>query len=178
MNIGPIVSSILGAIDRYQKFLDEVSEPDFMQSPGSGRWSYSEVYSHIIYANLKSLLAVQKCIYSKSALSGQPSLLGRAILFFGRFPPVQIKAPEQMALKVRKISREEARNELIKLKRKLEEVSPGVKNCPESNKVTHPRLGMFNAQQWLRFVEIHSWHHLKQLNRISKMLGQSKKLLV
>lgn len=171
MSVSSTTKSILAAIEKYQDFLYEVDEDAFQTSPAEGVWSYSEVFSHIIQANLRSLLAIQKCLYAKSQSTGSVSLIARAILLFGKFPPIKLKAPENIAALVKKITREEARNDLIKLKTKVLELAPKVSKCPENSRIQHPRLGKLNAEQWLRFIEIHSYHHLKQLQRIRKMLA-------
>jgi hypothetical protein len=35
-------------------------------------------------------------------------------------------------------------------------------------KTPHPKLGYLNANQWLRFIEIHLKHHYQQLKRVEK----------
>jgi hypothetical protein len=172
MSVSSTTKSILEAIEKYQDFLCEVDEDEFQISPAEGVWSYSEVFSHIIQANLRSLLAIQKCLYAKSQGTGSIPLIARAILLFGKFPPIKLKAPANIAALVKKISREEARNDLIKLKTRVLELTPKVSKCPENSRMKHPRLGMLNAVQWLRFIEIHSYHHLKQLRRIRKMISR------
>jgi hypothetical protein len=172
MSVAASTQSILGAITEYQNFLTEVSEDEFQLAPAEKVWSYSEVFSHIIQANLRSLLAVQKCIYGKPGKSVNLPLTSRVILFFGRFPPVKIKAPESIAALVRKMTKEEARNDLIRLRTKVMELGPKVSKSFRDCRMQHPRLGMLNAVEWWRFVEIHSHHHLKQLKRIKKMLAK------
>jgi len=46
-----------------------------------------------------------------------------------------------------------------------------VSQASKSQKAKHPRLGLLHARQWLRFIEIHTKHHEKQLYRIQKQLG-------
>jgi hypothetical protein len=72
---------------------------------------------------------------------------------------------------VKKISREEAKTLILKFKLRLQDISPLVNSADPHQKVKHPRLGLLNAKQWFRFIEIHSIHHTRQLNRIQKKLG-------
>ncbi len=170
MNIKRTTNSILSSLNTYQQFLNTIDDELFAQTPGEDIWSYAEVYAHVIRANFSSLVAIEKCIHNKTSEAGSISLLGKMILFFGRFPPVKIKVPESIAKQATKISREEARNELVRLKQKIESVVPKLQRCGNSGKIKHPRLGMLDACQWLRFIDIHSTHHLKQLGRITRML--------
>lgn len=174
MNVKRTGESILSSLTIYQQFLDTIDDELFAQTPGTEVWSYAEVYSHIIRANLSSLLAIEKCIHSKNSAPGTISFTGRFILLLGKFPPVKIKIPESIAKQVVKISREEARNELVRLKQKVEAVLPKLRKFAGKEKVKHPRLGMLNAGQWLRFIEIHTEHHFKQLRRIGEMLTKAE----
>ena len=174
MSISSTTKFILAAIDKYHEFLSKVDDEQFQVTPAENVWSYSEVFSHIIQADLRSLLAIQKCLYGKSGNSVSLPLISRAILFFGKFPPLKLKTPENLAALVKKMTREEARNDLIKLKAKVTELAPKVPKASPDTRMKHPRLGMLNAEQWLRFIEIHTCHHLKQLKRIEKMLESGK----
>jgi hypothetical protein len=74
--------------------------------------------------------------------------------------------PKRLADRVKKINLMAAQQfitdfelQLIKLQATVDQANPKIK-------VKHPRLGYLNAKQWLRFIEIHLNHHLKQLARI------------
>lgn len=163
--------SLLKTLVVYEDLLAQLSEEDFAQSPPDGSWSYSETYSHIFQSDLVSLIATEKCIlgtgvHSRSSIHW----LAWIILLIGRFPPGKIKAPERIAAMVTKISREDARNLMRKFKTRLADIRPRIKNADPYQKVKHPRLGLLNAKQWFRFIEIHTIHHTRQLMRIRASL--------
>ena len=171
MRTEQITHSLLKTIEVYEAILARVSEHTFIQSPSDGSWSYSETYSHIFQSGLLSLLAIENCIqqnaeFSRKSIQWIPML----ILFFGRFPPGKIKAPKRIASMVKKISKEEANTLILKFKLRLQEISHVVNSADSHQKIKHPRLGLLNAKQWLRFIEIHTIHHVKQLKRIEKQL--------
>jgi hypothetical protein len=171
MSIEAYNKSLLRAVAEYENLLPRVSEEDFIQSPKDGGWSYSETYSHIFQSNLFSLLAIEKCI----AGIGSPNRtrihwLAWLILFFGRFPPIKFKAPEKIAAMATKISREDALNLINKFKTRLGEVISNINDANPYQKTKHPRLGLLNAQEWFRFIEVHTVHHIKQLKRIGRQL--------
>ena len=166
--------SILKSVEVYEEFLKSVTDEEFNLTPAPDVWSYSEVYSHIFQANLASLIAIEKCICGTAIKSAKPThWIARLILFFGRFPPIKLKVPESLKSLTEKISREEARNLIIKFKKRLEELTPKVSKAYVYQKVKHPRLGLLNALQWFRFIEIHTIHHQKQLFRIQKLLNKN-----
>lgn len=168
MSINVQYKSIIKAIAEYENLLSSLSEDEFMQSPPNGGWSFSETYSHIFQTNLGSLIAAEKCILRTGVHSRQSiHWLAGVILFFGRFPPGKIKAPERIAAMVCKISMEDARNLIIKFKSRLADIKQRINTADPHQKIKHPRLGLLNAKQWFRFIEVHTIHHTRQLKRIS-----------
>lgn len=169
MSIQESVVSIKDAIGVYLNWLKELDEDDFVKPPPSGGWSYSEVCCHVIQVNVRSILAVEKCIYAKPNLRGTgPNLIARLILYLGRFPPVKIRSAPNIAGIVKPVSKEDARNDLILFANKLQDLSVKLLKVPSENRVRHPRLGMLNCREWLQFINIHMRHHVKQLERIRK----------
>jgi len=171
MTISNNRKAIDAALDEYRNRLDTISDEQFTETPPGGGWSYAEVYSHILQANLGSSVAMERCINgtcnpTRSGLN----LLGRIVLLFRRFPPVKIKVPEKTASKMpaQKISKEEAKNLIVKCRKRIDEIAEMVKNADPVNRHKHPRLGNLNAKEWLKFILIHTNHHIKQLDRIKR----------
>ena len=172
MSINQTASQIVQATARYEAFLANLSDADFQRNPADGVWSYAEVYSHIFVANLSSLLVLKKCIEGTAEENNKPTHFAVwLILFLGKFPPGKIKAPARIAAMVKKINPAEAQQLMRNFSQGLQELVPQVSEASSSQKSKHPRLGLLNARQWLRFVEIHTKHHEKQLYRIQKQLG-------
>jgi len=173
MNAADEHKALIAALDSYRSHIDEISDEEFTQTPPIGGWSYAEVYSHIMQASLGSSIAAEKCC-NKTGVNTTKGLNFRGMLMFlmGRFPPVKLKAPDALDGITKKISKEEARNLIIRLRKRLDELWPKVHDAAECYKIRHPRLGMLNARQWMKFTRIHLQHHLKQINRINKSFPQ------
>ncbi|WP_079702675.1 DinB family protein [Daejeonella lutea] len=171
MSVNSHFKSMIEAVGQYETLLQEVSEEVFTQSPAEGQWSYSETFSHIFQSNLASLIAVEKCFLKTGIINkkGTPWQV-LAILFFGRLPPGKFKAPERIASMVKIISKEEASNLIVKFRKRLSELKDKVDKADRDQMIKHPRLGLLNAKQWWRFIEIHTKHHTRQLERISRQL--------
>jgi hypothetical protein len=163
--------AIESALDTYRSRLDSIPDNQFDVTPPGGGWSYAEVYSHILQADLNSSIAAEKCTLStcKPTSKGR-TLIGLFILTFERFPPVRVKVPKAVdaVMPAKKISKEEAKNLIIKCRKRIDAVAPLIKGSSPYNRYKHARLGMLNARQWFKFIFIHSEHHLKQLDRIDK----------
>lgn len=171
MGIGSQRKEIDEVLDEYRSRLDTIPDELFDVTPPGGGWSYSEVYSHIMAADLGSTIALEKCTLKncKPTSKGRTPI-GFMVLTFGRFPPFGVKVPKAISDKVavNKITKEEAKNLLIKCRKRIDAVAPLIHDASKHCKYPHPRFGMMNARQWFRFILIHSKHHLKQLDRVEK----------
>ncbi|HWD90621.1 MAG TPA: DinB family protein [Mucilaginibacter sp.] len=163
--------AIEAALDVYRSRLDTIPDDQFEQTPPGGGWSYSEVYHHILQATLGSTMALEKCTLSicLPTTKGR-NLTGLFVLMFNRFPPVKVKVPAIMTERnpVKKISKEDARNLIIKCRKRIADVTPLIHDSAINKRMKHPRMGMLNASQWFKFILIHLKHHIKQLNRTEK----------
>jgi hypothetical protein len=57
---------------------------------------------------------------------------------------------------VTKISREDALNLIAKFKIRLGEIKSKIPKASPYQKSKHPRLGLLNAKEWFRFIEVHT----------------------
>lgn len=96
------------------------------------------------------------------------------ILFFGMLPPIKkYEVPKRLMQRVKKINCLSAQQFIIDFELQLAKIFPHLKKADPKIKIKHPRLGYLNAIQWLRFIEIHLRHHLKQINRIEKSFQEA-----
>jgi len=167
MNPNKRLRAIQKSMNAYRSTLNKMSESLFSKTPPSGGWSYSEVYSHIFDSNLLSLMAIRNCIKGEGKDKITP-FTARVILFFGRFPPGKYKVPKRLAERVKKIPIPEAVQLIADMETQLSHIESTIRQASARQKIAHPRLGYLNAMQWLRFIDIHMRHHLKQLKRIEK----------
>ncbi len=171
MTVSQTRKAIDTALDEYRNRLDTIPDEQFIETPPGGGWSYAEVYSHILQADLGSTIAMERCVNGTcNPTRTGINFLGRMVMLFRRFPPVKIKVPEKTASKmpVAKISKEEARNLIVKCRKRIDDIAETIKNADPLSRHKHPRLGNLNAKQWLKFILIHTNHHIKQLDRIKR----------
>lgn len=168
MNTAKIKTSIIKIVEVYKRKLSSYSDADFQKIPPILGWSYSEVYAHIFDVSLLSLMALDDAAKGKG--EHKPTHFAvKLILFFGSFPPAKkYKVPKSLASRVKKISKPEATNFINEFELNLASSYPSIAGADQNSKIKHPKLGYLNAEQWLRFIEIHLNHHLQQLNRIEK----------
>ncbi|MES2828369.1 MAG: DinB family protein [Bacteroidota bacterium] len=168
MSIERDYNTILKTVSTYRKKLASFSEDQWQLTPPIGGWSYSEVYFHIFDASILTLETLADAAKGNGK-EKRTSFIAKVILFFAGLPPgKKFQAPQRLTERLKKISREEAVALIDQFVAQLDAEMPKIKTASRFLKTRHPKLGYFNAFQWLRFTHIHLSHHLKQLDRIEK----------
>lgn len=138
----------------------------WLRRPADGGWNIAQVYAHIIDAtNSFGFEKITKCAERDEGRPGK-TLAGRLVFLIGRIPPVRAKVPGDGAYAPKEISRDVACAELDALGAKVREIIPAVRTA--RGVATHPMLGRLTAPEWLRFMEMHLRHHLRQKARLDK----------
>jgi hypothetical protein len=164
--------AIEATLDEYRARLDSIADEQFDATPPAGGWSYAEVYSHIMQATLGSTIALEKCTTSACLPTTKGrNLIGRLVFTLNTIP-IRFKMTPMMAQKnpPKKINKEEARNLIVKCRKRINDVFGLIHDFSPHKRIKHPRFGMLNARHWFKFILIHLNHHIKQLNRIEKNL--------
>ena len=168
MNTTKIFSSLQKISAAYSAELDRIDDKQFQLIPPIDGWSYSEVFAHIWDASLLTLDTMEDCLNGKGKHDKPTAFVSRMILLFGAFPPGKYKTPPVLDGRVKLISKTEARALINTFINRLDADVESMNRAQNDIKTLHPRLGYLNAQQWLKFIEIHLNHHYKQLKRIEK----------
>jgi len=169
MNIAKERRAIEAALDIYRELLDTYTDEQFALTPPMGGWSYAEVYDHIMKSSLGSSIALERCTHNNCPPASKGlTFAGWYILLMQSFPPFKVTVPEAVAEKMapKKINKEDAKNLIVKTRKRIESIADLIKDAPANARWQHPRMGMLNAQQWFRFIRIHLQHHINQLTRI------------
>ncbi len=169
MSTAKVFLSLHKIANAYLSKLDTMNDTRFKQAPSTGGWSYSEVYAHIWKASILTLGTMEDCIHGKGKIK-PTAFVVKLILFFGALPPVRYKVPKILGGLEQVISKTEASGLIAEFLKRLELDYKHIEKANPLIKTKHPNMGYLNAKQWLRFIEIHLKHHLKQLNRIEKSL--------
>src|SRR4051812_6750150 len=175
MNIAKERRAIDDALNSYRQEIDTLPDDLFDISPPVGGWSYAEVYDHIMKASLSSSIAMERCANNNCPPTKKGlTIAGYYMLLMNGFPPGGVKMPEASAAKMApaKIDKEGARNLIIKARKRIDGIAGLVESASSKARWLHPRMGMLNARQWLKFIRIHLQHHLKQLERIKNSFSK------
>jgi hypothetical protein len=159
--------AIDAVLDNYRSQLDTIPDDLFDITPPGGGWSFAEVYSHILQATIGSTVAAERCANGTCEPTKKGlTFIGRLSLLFGYLPKVKTPPVETAKIPVNKLTKEEARNLLVKCRNRIDTITPRVKQSSPVSRYKHSRLGFMNAAQWYKFILVHLTHHLKQIDRI------------
>lgn len=153
--------------DRMERLLDGPEDRLRRHTPVSG-WSAAEQLHHVLIANRWALTSVVSILRGHGQFpdSGRLTLLGAVVLGFGRIPRGRGKAPAT--------SQPDADATIAELRtqlRKQRGYLATIKN--EAGRVAalrgrflHPYFGDLSASDGIRFVRVHTDHHLRIVDDI------------
>lgn len=134
-------------------------------------WSIAEHLDHVGRVNISSFLAIDRLVAGREddpevLHSGGPKLAMLPVLLFGRIPRGRAQAPERF-FPAADVERESVRATLSESRKGLSRTAAKVAALAEARgRIAHPILGNLNARQWLRFVRIHTAHHIRIMDDI------------
>lgn len=167
MNFRLTEHTILALVTELQDVLKDIPDEQFCSRHPRRQLSCSEIYCHVIQVNKRCLLALERCIYGKQQFGRRNSpLLSRLILYLGHMAMQKISIPEHLAATASNATREDIRNELISFSERLRGLMPRVLKCSPHQRIKHQKLGLLNCAEWLRFMEIYTYYHLRQLRKV------------
>ena len=118
-----------------------------------------------IYHSLKVIIQVSKALQRSdpSAFQFKYNLLRSVIFISGKIPRGKGKAPKSV-LPPDNILKEDLFLQIKEVNKHLKEM----KDLPPDSNFKHPYFGVLNLKMSLRFLDIHTNHHLKIMNEILK----------
>lgn len=144
-----------------EALLDAPDDVLFEANEAVSDWSPARHLYHIWLANGRSLKAAVLMAQGQLPLEdgGSPNATGRKVLAEERFVRGQSEAPDNVRPPV-SVAREELAETFQRSRAKLDALAPHLDALAGvTQRLEHPRLGLLDGPEWLRFVRIHSEHH-------------------
>lgn len=172
MNFERNYKELIKTIGEYDSRLNKYSEEQFQQKPSNGGWSLAQVYAHLITANQLSVRGMGKIIEGKISESEERiNWKAWLILFMGKIPAGR-KVPKVVEERTPLFENTAyARAQIHQFINDIGKVFEQRHKLGKKHKIKHPSLGLLNASEWIRFMEVHSKHHLRQIERTEEMIG-------
>jgi len=137
-------------------------------------WSPAEHLYHVSVANsvfFDFLDQIYRGEGEKLVRGGFPTRAGWWMLTSGKIPVGRAKAPEQVAPPT-DVLRPEVESVVEKSRREFDLVEQRSPNFVSlRGRVPHFVMGNLNALQWLKFGRIHTFHHIRLVDRILAATG-------
>ncbi len=153
---------------------NELAEDQLRFSPGPQEWSLLQVMRHLVTSEKQSMIYIQRKMGNQEEvpITGIDSTIRHLILKVALILPLKFKAP-----KIAQVSEEHPDFDSMKMEWDSirDEMRSLIKNSDDKTLgkalYKHPRAGLLNIKQALKFIETHTAHHQKQMERIKKHLS-------
>lgn len=159
------------AVQLSQQLLSLSQQPEERLTLRAARvsaWSVGQHLDHLAQANRLCASTIARILESPGT-GPQPGLTiaGRAVLLTGWIPRGRGRAPSATVPSAASTS--ETRNRLREAHRAVTALGERLAALDGvRGRLGHPALGGFTAFQWLRFIAIHTRHHLKIIEAIQR----------
>ncbi len=141
-------------LNTLHQLIEKEKETNIAISAGSVGW-------HIEHTYLVAIKVINAVIHSDTSAFNKTFNIKRIIfLTLKKIPRGKAKAPKEVQ------SKGATTSEIHQIHDKVIEKITLLKNATANQFFTHPFLGNLNKKQTIRFLEIHTKHHLKIINDI------------
>ena len=135
-------------------------------APEVSAWSVARQLEHLLLSDRTILDGLEKIERGEiAARGGGETLLGRAILLFGKIPRGKGKAPERV--QPSGLDGEAIAAALETVKSRFESLDLARLDA-SAGTFAHPFFGHLTAGRWLRFVDVHHRHHGRIIDDIRR----------
>jgi hypothetical protein len=157
----PAVHSLARIREQFTRMRAIVQSPQLLDPVQKiSNWSPAEHLDH----TLKVALSIVNRLTKPEPVEGSISFLGRVVLFVNRIPRGRGKSPAKLhGSRETPLVLETA---LAKLETRLAALAAADIDAARTPAVPHPRFGGLTPQEALRFMAIHTDHHLKIVDEI------------
>jgi uncharacterized damage-inducible protein DinB len=170
-----VVQQFSNTIDQWISWLDDYSFETLLQYPQPESWSLGQVYIHIISETTHFVKQVRECLLTDEHSGEEMHADAKAMFANNGFPDTLIEGPARFSDVVQPKNKEQLMQDLLRLKNEVQDLFFAAGTSRRSGKTRHPGLYFFNAQEWLRFAEMHMRHHFRQKQRIDEKLWEKFK---
>ncbi len=161
-------------VAEWRTALDDYTPEQFALKPSAEEWSIGQVYAHLLQtAHFMQLRNAGECLAGNGARSATGhNANGEGVFAANAFPPIQIKVPASPGYTPRQPEGIEGlREELDALTETMRSFAGRIAGFDPEVRLSHPGLGLLNAEEWYLMVEMHFRHHLHQKRRLDAWLA-------
>ncbi len=159
------------------KELEYYGNSQFRKQTEASKWTIGQIYHHIIQGTYDyHFKAIHNCIEEKGgANKGGKTILGFLVFTFNSFPIFKLKSAQNYTpIQIENTSK--AQDMMFGYIKEMHKLALEIDKKGKSRyKVKHRNFGRLTAIEWYTLIEIHQRHHIKQKQRIDKIIRVFKK---
>ncbi len=152
------------------KELDFYGEKQFKKKNSEKEWSIGQVYDHLLNGTYAfQLREIKNCLnHTNGAEGGKKKIKGSLLYMLNGFPPLKIKGIDATGYEpAQPESPAKVKDEFFRFIKEMQKAAIAIDEAGDlSYKTLHPSLGMLNALEWYKLIEMHFRHHLRQKTRL------------
>jgi hypothetical protein len=168
-----IYKSILANAKYWISELDYYGKNQFKEKIKGEGWSIGQIYDHIVNGTYAfQLKKLNDCLIRENGSNtGVKTFLGKIIFWYGSFFPFKTKGlPASAYIPDQPENPEKFKDEFYKFLKVVQKAAKEAGEAKLDYKTSHPTLGMLNAMEWLKLIEMHQRHHVMQKKRLDRTL--------
>ena len=156
------------------KELDFYGENQFKKKNTEKEWSIGQVYDHLLNGTYDfQLQEIEKCLeQTNGSKQGGKKIAGYLLFLFNGFPPLKLKGIDSTSsAPAQPDSPAKVKDEFFRFIKEMQKTAKAIDEAGDlTYKTLHPTLGMLNALEWYKLIEMHFRHHLRQKARLDKTI--------
>lgn len=159
-------------IDKWIDLANKYKFHTLLKKPSDESWSLGQVAMHIETETNFYITQIEICLHSSANSTESMTDDAKKIFEHNSFPNIKIRRDDTLSQHYpQPQSKDDLYSRINKLKERLNSLLIKIEASNSKGKTRHPGLGYFNAEQWLRFAEMHMRHHLRQKDSIETELN-------
>jgi len=171
----PISTQIRDAV---ANSIDGLTESEMRRHP-EGKWDTAAILEHLALTYGSTARVMQKCLREQRPLATSATLkhrVARGLVLKLSYIPSGRQAPKQVV--PAGIGAKEARELIFANLEKMDEALAQCEQCFGSKvKIAdHPVLGPIRISGWRKFHLLHTRHHMKQIEALTRVTGDKKQV--
>lgn len=168
-----IYKSIITISKYWISELDYYGKNQFKEKVKGEGWTMGQVYDHIVYGTYNfHLKHINDCVLRMNGSEvGKKNFRGKILFLMGGMPPVRIKGlPASKYVPAQPENPEKFKDEFYKFLKVVHRASKEAGESELGYKTEHSVLGWLDAMEWLKLIEMHLRHHMRQKKRMDESL--------
>ncbi len=170
-----VYKKFLATAKYWLKELDYYGEKQFKKKNSEKEWSIGQVYDHLLQGTYAfHLREINNCLEQKQGgKEGGKKIKGTLLYMLKGFPPIKLKGIDATGgyEPAQPESPTKAKDDFFRFIKEMQKTAKAIDEQADlTYKTLHPSLGMLNALEWYKLIEMHFRHHLRQKARLDQTI--------